>query len=81
MAVKKRDESKVVARNVNHTNLDVRLVHKKEGYGKQRKIVKSWYGIFTTKHQVKDGFKSSNEAIAFIEDNIHKYDRKTRKFK
>jgi len=81
MAVRSRDDSKVVARNVNHTNLDVRIVHKKEGYGKKRRIVKSHYGIFATKKQVKGDFKSTNEAIAFIEDNFNKYDRKHKKFK
>ena len=81
MSVKRKDESKVVAKNVNHTNLDIRMVYKHKGEGRKRRVESSSYGIFATKHNVKDGFKSSNEAIAFLEDNIEKYDRKTKKFK
>jgi hypothetical protein len=81
MAVKRKDESKVVVQNVNNTNLDVRMVFKHKGEGRKRRVESSTYGIFATKHNVKDGFNKPELAIAFIEENFHKYDRKTKKFK
>ena len=81
MAVRKREESKVVVKQAGGTYLDVRIVHKHEGYGKARKIKSSEYGVFHTKHRVyKDGFKNCETAVAFIEENFSKYDRKGKKF-
>ena len=81
MSTRRREESTIVARNVNNTNLDVRIVFKHKGEGRKRMVETSTYGIFSTKNSVKNGFKSTNEAIAFIEENINKYDRKIKKFK
>lgn len=81
MSVKSGNESKVVAKNVNNTNLDVRIVHTHENYGEKRKITNSRYTIFSTKNIVKDGFKNADLAIAFLKENIGKYDKKRKKFK
>ena len=81
MAVKNRDESKVVFKNIENTNLDVRIVHKHEGIGKKRRVVSSSYGVFCTKKNVKGGFKNPELAIAFITENISKYNRKSKTFK
>lgn len=81
MAVNNNDESKVVAKNVNLTNLDVKIIHKHEGLGKKRRIIGSSYGIFSGKKSVKGGFKNSESAITFIIENIGKYNKKLRTFK
>lgn len=81
MAVKRKNESKVVAKNVNNTNLDIRLVYVHKGEGKKRKVESTTYGIFSTKNMIKDGFNKPELAIAFLNENIGKYDRKTKKFK
>ena len=81
MAVKNSDESKVVAKNVNLTNFDVRIVHKHEGNGKKRRVVSSSYGIFSAKKNVKGGFKNPELAIDFINENIGNYNKKSRVFK
>ena len=81
MSVKRNDESKVVEKNVNGTNLDVRIIFKHKGEGRKRCVESSTYGIFCTKHNVKDGFKNSDLAIAFLIENIRKYDKKKKKFK
>jgi len=82
MSVKKRDDSKVVIQRAAGTYLDVRIVHHKEGYGRNRRTVKSEYGIFHSKHRVtKDKFNKPELAVAFIAENFNKYDRKHKKFK
>jgi hypothetical protein len=81
MSVKRNDESTVVIKNVNNTNLDIRMVFKHKGEGKKRSVESSTYGIFSTKNNVKDGFKNVNLAIAFLTENIGKYDKKRKKFK
>jgi len=82
MGVTKRPESKVVVQRAAGTYLDVKIVHTHEGYGKQRKVKSSEYGIFHYKHRVtKEAFKKPELAVAFIEENFHKYDKKNKKFK
>jgi hypothetical protein len=81
MAVRRRKESKVVERNVQGTNLDIRLVFKHVGEGRKRKVESTTYGIFVTKNNIKDGFKTSDLAVDFLMENYHKYNRKTKKFK
>ena len=82
MAVKKRDESKVVVQRAAGTYLDVKIVHHHEGYGRQRRVKSSEYGIFHYKHRVtKEKFNKPELAVAFIEENFHKYDKKNKTFK
>ena len=81
MGVRRKDESKVVLKNVQDTNLDVRIVFKHKGEGRKRRVESSTYAVFATKNNVKDGFNKPELAVAFIEENFEKYDRKTKKFK
>ncbi len=48
MAVRKRDNSKVVVKMAAGTFLDVRIVHKYVGEGRKRKVESSEYGIYHT---------------------------------
>lgn len=82
MAVRKRDESKVVVKLAANTYLDVRIVHKYEGMGKERKTKSSKYGIFHSKIRVlKDDFNTADLAVAYISENFAKYDKKLKVFK
>ena len=82
MSVKKRPESKVVVQRAAGTYLDVRIVYKYEGLGRKRRVTSSEYGIFHYKHRVtKEAFNKPELAVAFIEENFHKYDKGTKKFK
>jgi len=81
MAVKKREESKVVARYVEGTYFDVKQVLKKEGYGKARSVKNSSFGVFHTKHSLKQGFKSIDDAIAFAVAIFPTYNKKRRSFR
>ena len=81
MGNRKGSKSKVVIQNVENTNFDVRMIFKHKGEGRLRKVESSSYAIFRSKHQVKDGFNKPELAVAFIEENFDKYDKKTKKFK
>ena len=80
MAVKRNDKSKVVFKNVQDTNLDIRMVFKHTGEGRKRKVESSTYGIFSAKKNIKDGFNKPELAIDFLMENYHKYDRKLKRF-
>jgi len=80
MGSRKGSVSKVVKRYVSDTYLDIRMVFKHKGDGKQRKVESSNYAIYHSKHQVKDGFNKTELAVAFIEENFDKYDKKTHRF-
>lgn len=80
MAVNKRDDSKIVARYVEGTYFDVKQVLKKEGYGKKRRVISSSFGVFHTKHSLKQGFKTVDDAIAFAVAIFPTYNKKRRKF-
>jgi len=82
MATRSRPESKVVIQRAAGTYLDIKIVHKHEGLGRKRRITSSEYGIFHYKHRVtKEAFNKPELAVAFIEENFHKYDRKNKRFK
>ena len=81
MGVRRKRESKVVLKNVQDTNLDVRLIFTHKGEGRKRRVESTTYGIFATKSNIKDGFKTSDLAVDFLVENYGKYDRKTKKFK
>jgi hypothetical protein len=82
MAVRKKDESKVVVKLAAGTYLDVRKVLKHEGMGKQRKVKSTEYGIFHYKHRVSnEKYNSPEKAVAFIAENFAKYDKKSKSFK
>ena len=81
MSVRRKNASKVVIKNVDNTNLDIRMVFVHKGEGRKRRVESSTYGIFATKHSVKDGFNKPELAVAFLQENFHKYDRKSKKFK
>ena len=81
MGVRKRPESKVVIQMAAGTYLDVRIVHTHEGYGRQRRVKTSEYGIFHSKKRVlKEGFNKPELAVDYIMENFHKYDKKHKKF-
>lgn len=82
MGVKTKDDSKVVIKNAGNTYLDVRIVHKKDGYGKDRKTKKSFYDVFHSKHRVTiEEFNKPELGVEFIEKYFPKYNKKEKKFK
>ena len=80
MAVRKREAAKVVEKNTGGTFLSVKQVPKTEGHGNKKRTSGSTYGLFSGKHNVKDGFKNTEEAREFAIANVSKYNRKTKKF-
>jgi hypothetical protein len=77
MAVKKNERGKVL---MNHEGFSIRQVPTYEGYGKDKRMVKSTIGIFLSKKQILDGFKNPKEAVDFIDDNLKYYSKKDKSF-